>query len=286
MKKIFFYGLVLSLGFSSCDKIETPYVKGTTDGGGTPQAKVRKVLIEDFTGAKCGNCPTAAVTINTIKGIHGDNVISIAVHSNFYSVPGAAPYTYDFRTTSGNDYDAFFQPPNFPNGMINRRNYSLSGGHWKGVSSWSSIVDTVLALAPDVDIQISNTYNSTTRLLNTSVKSKFLKPINGTYKLMVVLIEDSIVKPQTDYSKPAGQQNVLNYVHRHVLRDAISSTSWGDILASGLVAAGDSVISPFQYTLPPNFNGLAPVENHCYVIAYIYDAVTYEVIQVEEERIK
>jgi|ERR1051326_5324054 hypothetical protein len=288
MKKIFYCGLILSIGFSSCDKVKMPYVKGSAGSTDTTGSNIRKVLIEDFTGAKCGNCPTAAVTINTIKGIHPGKVISIAVHADFYAIPGAAPYTYDFRTTPGNDYDVFFQPPSFPNGMINRKDYP-SGGHWKSVSSWASIVDTLLALPSDASIEITNNYNSTTRNLTTNVKTKFLNPLNGTYKLMVALTEDSIVKPQTDYSQPAGQQDVLNYIHRHVLRDAITSTSWGDSVATGLIAAGDSITKTYNYTLPatyPATNGIAPNENLCYVIAYIYNAATYEVIQVEEKKIK
>ena len=112
--------------------------------------------------------------------------------------------------------------------------------------------------------------------------------MTGTYKLMVVLTEDSIVKPQTDYSKPPGQQDVLNYVHRHVLRGALTSTSWGDSLTTN-VAAGDSITKSINYTLPATFpatNGIAPNENLCYVIAYIYNAATYEVVQVEEQKIK
>jgi hypothetical protein len=266
--------------------VETPYIK-TTTGPDTTAAKERKVLIEDFTGQKCGNCPTAAVTINTIKGIHGDQVISIAVHANFYAVPGAAPYTYDFRTNEGNDYDAFFQPPSFPNGMINRMDYP-GGTHWKSVSTWSTLVDDLLALPPSADIQITNNYNSTSRVLNTSIRSEFLTSLSGSYKLVVLLTEDSIVKPQTDYSQPVGQQDVLNYVHRHALRDGITG-SWGDALVSGTIAAGDTAVKSYSYTLPATFpatNGIAPDENQCYVIAYVYDAATYEILQVEEKKIK
>ena len=156
------------------------------------------------------------------------------------------------------------------------------------MSSWSTIVDSLLALQPDADIEITNNYNSTTRVLNTSVRTEFLNPLNGNYKIVLLLTEDSIIKPQTDYSKPAGQQDVLNYVHRHALRDGIT-TSWGDALISGPIAVGDTAIKSYSYTLPATFpltNGIAPNENLCYVIAYVYDAATYEVVQVEEKKIK
>ncbi len=274
--------LILSLGFSACDKVGNPYITATTGGGDTSGTKVRKVLIEDFTGHKCGNCPDAATTINTIKGVHGEKVISIALHTNFYSTPTAPPYDYDFRTNAGDDFDVFFQPFGWPAGMINRRHYP-GGGHWKSLGSWAAIVDTLVALPPDADIQISNTYAPATRLLNTTIRSEFLSALNGTYKLMVFLTEDSIVKPQKFYV-PAVDS--LNYVHRHVLRDCLTSTSWGDALVSGSILPGDTLVKNYSYTLPVTFKGLAPNENHCHIVAYIYDAITYEVIQAEEKKIK
>ena len=281
MKNIFLYTFVITVAVSSCDKVTQPYIS-TSTGGVTPAGKVRKVLIEEFTGQKCGNCPIGATTIQTIKAANPGKVISIAVHSNFYSIPGSAPYTYDFRTIPGNDYDVFFSPPGWPTGMINRKDYP-STTHWKSVSNWSSIIDSLLANTPDADIQITNSYNSSTRLLNASVRTEFLKPLSGNYKIMALLIEDSIVSPQKFYS-PAVDS--LTYVHHHILRDAISSTSWGDMLVTGLVAAGDTAVKTFQYTLPANFKGKVPQEKYCYVVAYVYDASTYEIIQVEEKKIK
>lgn len=288
MKRSFFYILYLIpctlLLFSSCDKVEQPYVQGNNGGGDTSTAKVRKVLIEDFTGQQCGNCPVAATTIQTIKGIHGEKVIAVAVHANFYAVPGAAPYTYDFRTNEGNDYDAFFQPQSFPTGMINRKGYPTTT-HWQNVGSWADTVAALLAVSPDADIHITNSYNASTRVLDVNVKTEFLKPLSGTYKLVVLLIEDSIVKPQKFYTPP---KDSLTYVHRHVLRDGITG-SWGDVLNTASVAAGDTIVKTYQYTLPATFpaiNGIAPNENQCHVVAYIYDAATYEVLQAEEKKMK
>ena len=95
------------------------------------------------------------------------------------------------------------------------------------------------------------------------------------------------MKPQ--YFGPPISKDSLNYVHRHVLRDGISSNSWGETIISGAIAAGDTAVKNYQYTLPLTFpatNGIAPNENLCYVVAYIYDAATYEIIQVEEKKIK
>lgn len=280
--------IAYTLFLSSCDKVKDPYSTNTGGGEDTTVIKVRKVLLEDYTGHTCGNCPEAALTAQTIKSTYGDRLVVVGVHAGFYANPAAAPYGYDFRTAVGTDYDNFFDVglAGNPNGMVNRIGYP-GNTHIKSHGTWGGIVSTLMAEAPAAYIKITNSYNA--GVLNTTVRSEFLNFMSGTYKLVVVLTEDSIVKPQVDYSKPPGQQDVLNYVHRHVLRSAISSTSWGDVIATGSVAAGDTAVNTFQYTLPatfPSTNGIVPDVDHCYVVAFIYDAATYEVIQVEEKKIK
>jgi len=291
MKNILLLAVLFSFVIASCNKVENPYSAIITGGGDTTIVKIRKVLLEDYTGHKCGNCPQAALTAQTIKSIYKEQLVILAVHAGFYAKPMAAPYDYDFRTIAGTDWDVFFGNGvvGNPNGMINRRGYPTNTHVSTKIGEWIDTVAALTAIAPDAFIKINNSYNSTTRVLNTSIKTEFLNFLSGTYKLMVVLSEDSIVKPQVDYSKPTGQQNILDYVHQHVLRDAISSTNWGDVIATGSAAAGDTVVKAFQYTLPatyPAANGIAPSPSHCYVVAFVYNAATYEVVQVEEKKIK
>ncbi len=270
--------------FSSCEKVKNPYAKNTSPGGGPTETLVRKILIEDYTGHTCGNCPAAAVTIETIKALYPGQIISMSVHVENFALPGQPPFNDDFRTTVGNDYDVFFKPTGFPIGMVNRKDYS-SGGQWKDVAKWQTIIDTLAKRAPDADIKITNNYNTSSRVLTTSIRSKFLSALGGKYKLAVLLTEDSIIAPQKDYSK-APNVDILNYVHHFVLRNTISSTSFGDDLNSQSVAVGDSIIKPYTYTLPATYKGRVPNENQCYVVAYIYDASTYEIIQADQKKIK
>ena len=130
--------LLLPLLFSSCDKVKDPYgVK--SNGGGTPAAKVRKVLLEDYTGHLCTNCPPAAQTAQTIKGIYGNRLVIMAVHAGFYAQVNPAPYGYDFTTAIGDIYLNQFGISNNPIGMVNRRGYPAN--HLKNYSDWGTLVD-------------------------------------------------------------------------------------------------------------------------------------------------
>ena len=48
--------------------------------GPVPSSFTKKVLIEEFTGHRCTNCPAAAKEISAIQNIYGDQVIAIAIH--------------------------------------------------------------------------------------------------------------------------------------------------------------------------------------------------------------
>jgi len=273
--------LLLPLLYSSCDKVKDPY--GVQSTVVTQTGKVRNVLLEDYTGHLCTNCPPAAQTAQTIKGKYGSRLVIMAVHAGFYANTSAAPYNYDFTTAIGDIYFNQFGISSNPIGMVNRKDYPLN--HLKNFSDWGNIVDSLMAKAPDADIQITNTYNTSSRQLNTSVSCKFLNLItSGTYKLVVLLTEDSIQNAQKDASQTPP--DVLTYWHRDVLRDGITTTNWGDSLKTGPIAAGDSIVKAYQYTVPATFKGMAPVTSRCRVVAYVYNSTTYEILQVEEKKLQ
>jgi hypothetical protein len=67
----------------SCDYVSEPF----QDNGGGPidtnDVVMRNILIEDYTGQRCNNCPKATDAIKVIKGLNGyeGRVVSIAIHT-------------------------------------------------------------------------------------------------------------------------------------------------------------------------------------------------------------
>ena len=47
----------------------------------------RVILIEEFTGAKCPNCPAGTQALEAILDKYPDNVVVVGVHSNFLANP-------------------------------------------------------------------------------------------------------------------------------------------------------------------------------------------------------
>lgn len=162
--------------------------------------------------------------------------------------------------------------------MVNRIDYP-AGRHVKALGEWAGAIANQLETKADAKISIQNTYNSLSRMVNTSVKTTFLNELTSDFKLQVLLTEDSVFDWQI-WDPPHSPNFVPDYNHRHVLRDAINST-WGELISSGIVSAGDVLTKNFVYTIPNNWNA-----DQCSIVAFVYNDITKEVIQVEEQSVK
>ncbi len=61
MKKIFYIiSIIILYIFVSCDKVEPPYIENPVIIDTNNNEGTKRVLIEEFTGHLCPNCPEAA----------------------------------------------------------------------------------------------------------------------------------------------------------------------------------------------------------------------------------
>lgn len=267
--------IMVAIILNSCDKVEGP-VKEVLP----PPAGDRKVLVEDYTGHRCGNCPRAAKALYDLKATYGDNLIIMGVHAGGFAnvFPPSAPYyTYDFKVPEGIELDADFgiSVAGNPNGMVNRR--QVNGTYIIPPTKWLDEISAVLT-NPDplpVSITINNDYNSATRSLQTEVKTEFFTDLSGVYKLCVFMVEDSIVNWQKDYD--ATPEDIEFYVHREVLRGSMNGTYGVPISTTSL---GDISTLNYSKTLDPSWS-----DEHFSVIAFLYNDQTKEIIQVEQKEI-
>ncbi len=280
MKKIISYAslsiLIMTISVS-CD-----YVKNVKDPNAPVVTGSRKVLIEDYTGHKCGNCPAAADNLVYLENKYPGKIVPLAIHAGYFAAINGS-YPTDFRNTTGNAYDTQFgiSFAGNPNGLVNRGGYG-SGGFIKAYTSWESELVQMLAKSPKFEIKIKNVFTTATNVLSTKITVKSLATNTGMYKLVILLSEDSVIAEQLDYRITTGSQLIPNYKFDHLLRGAINS-SWGEAIFPSGTVLNDSVVVPYSnYALNPTYK---PAK--CHVIAYVYDAdplspTYYEVLQVEE----
>jgi len=258
----------------ACDKIDAPY-KETHNTGTDTTTYVQKVLIEDYTGHRCGNCPRAHEKLHEIIDLYGDKVIGMALHSGFFADPLPPDYPSDFRTTEAEELANAFGVSQWPIGTVNRTAYNSSV--LLSYDAWTEAAAEILEQEPQAYISVQSAYSSSANKVDASISVKLLQSITVPVKLCVYLTEDSIISAQTDYDQ--NPNLISNYVHMHVFRKSFSGT-WGTEVPVSSKQIGDTLLR----NLSLNWNS-AWIKKNCHVVAFIYDVNTNAIIQVNEGKI-
>jgi hypothetical protein len=278
LKILFLLPVILMITQQACDIVEEPYLVpvDTLTNGGNGET-VRKILLEDYTGHKCPNCPEAAEEAHSLKLIYGEQLVLLTIHAgSFAEVDPSGDFTYDFKTPEGvevHDYYGFFY---YPAGLVNRTKYS--GSLILSKDKWQNAVASLVDLPQQVNIKITKDYNSSTRKLDIAVETEFLEDLAGTYYICAYLTESEIVKPQ---QTEAGV--VTDYVHNHILRTSLNGT-WGDLVGNnGAGTSGEKFTNEYSIILDTEW-----VAENCGLVVFVYDndSPTREVIQAEEALIQ
>ena len=241
----------MAMAAASCSNIDEGdrliYVKPAEVG--------RAILIEDFTGQRCINCPTGTEIINGIVETYGeDNVIAVGIHSGPLGFAGNSK-TVGLMTDTGNEYYTRWDKENKmgqPWVIFNRK--TSPDSHY---NNWAAMVGTIISEKANLSVKIANAYDAATRTLTTTVGAD---GVNGTVngKLQVWIVEDGVKALQT---MPDGKPN-KEYIHNHVFRAAVNGT-WGEDVT---VKEGETTTKQYQYVLPEAWNA-----DNIAVVAFVYN---------------
>ena len=115
MKSKIFFSSLICLLFAACDHIDENdrliYVE--------PESVKRCVLLEDFTGQKCVNCPRGTEVIEQLQGVYGENLIAVGIHSGPLGFKGTASIL-GLATDLGDEYYNHWSLEYQPVGLVNR----------------------------------------------------------------------------------------------------------------------------------------------------------------------
>ncbi len=207
-----------ALLMSSCEE-ETPFVTGpvltldtTYIDTDLPPAQARVVLLEDFTGVQCVNCPDAHNLAKSLIQANPGRVAAVSEHN--YFLGGYPNSSEDFRTDEAFAIDALIGPTTlWPIGTVNRRQFSAEPAILLTLPKWTGYVDSELLEEPLVNVSMELDLKRPERLLEVLVEAHFLETVPEATRLSVMVLESGIVDPQLTLS---GIDDV--YVHDHVLR--------------------------------------------------------------------
>lgn len=251
---------------SSCDKIDINHTHKPLNVSG--QGKT--VLIKDFTGVRCVNCPAAAETAHELQHELGeDKVFIMSVHAGYLSQPvGQFP---DFTTPEGTEW----YNDNSSNPLFSVDHVALTDGHTLYVEQIDVPLSDAIAEEQTFEILQAASYDEETRKANLKIDVAAIAEGEGNFYVTSCLLEDSIVGRQV---VPGGIDTA--YVFRNVLRGTVNG-AYGEILWEGPVYVNDEYVYNYSIELDPAYNA-----DQCYFMTYVYDRTDGKILQTAVQKIK
>ncbi|MDR0763367.1 MAG: Omp28 family outer membrane lipoprotein [Bacteroidales bacterium] len=275
MKQIFFTISILALlVFSACDRI--PADQRETPSEELPAWQGQYVLLEDFTGVRCVNCPAAAEQIEILKTVFGDKLIVVGLHPEITALnrplnpsPDTNGNNPDLRNAQAEEFRSYYNIESLPTGIVMQKNNLLGKDEF-----YSQIVQYYARKAiANLNVSTSLTTDST---VNITANITFIDNYSGTGNthLSLMIIEDSIIVAQIT---PEGTDR--NYRQNHVLR-GMATPVWGDQITGSTAAKNSTFNHSNSITLNKEWR-----RNYLYIVAILFDNETKEVIQVSQTKI-
>ena len=264
MKRLFSIGLgLLGLSFAIAMAQETPTLVST-------QAQNRKILIEEYTGIGCGNCPRAHRTSNGIVAAYPGQAFVINIHQGSY----AKNKIPDLTTAYG---DALYNQSGassfgYPAGTINRHYFEDNDAMYIIDNKWATTAPKVLDMPSYVNVGAKASIDWATRKLTVDVEVYYTAtPEAASNYVNVALLQDYIPGPQEGMASNPAQVIDGRYSHMHALRDFLTE-QWGDQITD--LAAGKLITKTYEKILPESIKDVDLKLEDLSVIVYVVESHT------------
>ncbi|MEO5581434.1 MAG: Omp28-related outer membrane protein [Saprospiraceae bacterium] len=269
-----FLSFIILIYISICSCSEIPVVLPVNDPNSGNNID-QNVLVEEYTGVRCQNCPAGAQLLEELKTIHGNRLTILSIHGGFF----AQPTNRENKLTLDNSFgrqliSVFNQPQGYPSAMINRKLFNGQSSLFLGGSFWPGYINQEKSKIPQLGMTIRNTLDTNSRVLTVEVSINGLVDLNPQpLMLSVALSENNIKDAQLT---PIGID--INYVHQHVMR-----TFLGNVLGNTIdpITLNQSKSYSFSLVIP-----IAWALNQLQVVAFVHKTrPDNEVIQVVEKKL-
>lgn len=243
MKRIYlniFACMTAAVALSSCDSVSEPdrFIPAEI----VPQ---RSILIEEFTGQLCTNCPDGHVAIKDILASLGDSVVPVSIHASALALD--VPLGY--KTPTGEEYYKADGSPALPTAVINQMTAPLQ------VENWGSALNHIIMESTPFTVKASTEFKGN----DYNIDVAFSSGEDFTGKLQVWIVENDLVGLQLDHGT-----YVTDYVHNHVFRAAVTPSIWGDDVQ---LEAHTPQYKSYTYSIPATWN-----KDNIYVVAFLYNS--------------
>ena len=180
----------------------------------------RHILLEEFTGAWCGWCPSGMEVVEDLMAAHPGRIVPVMIHNRDAMSFEEGDLLTNLANAAG-----------FPSAQVDRTTFPgvvAAPAIYRDV--WEAATEAQLRAASRATLSAEVSYNDTTREITVDLSSTFLTDFAGMPRFGLHLLEDSMAYSgqgwdQANYTNntPGSRwfgrgATIRDFVHRHVLR--------------------------------------------------------------------
>lgn len=259
---------------------------------------IKRVVLEEFTGRDCVNCPLGIVAIDNLKKRFESKFLPIAIHG----------YTGDPLGNGLESYYNYLELNAAPSARINRSDSIMSpmvsdgnGNYYQSVAAleaatgattydlWADYVEKEVLKPAIADLSSSIEYDAATRTISAPTTVRYAMNAEGqNISVFAVLLEQDVnnlyqtnafgaVKSDILLPWSSGGENSGQYVF-NVLSDDVCRATWGStflgnsgLIPTNIAAGKEYQVNNIEFQLPED-SKIDP--DNCQVIVMLFDANT------------
>lgn len=253
----------------------------------------RRVVIEEYSGRDCGNCPMGFLAMENIEKRFPGRLLPVVIRT----------YQGDPLGTGVTAYSNYLGMPSVgaPSGRVNRGNilspslqsngeYSFTGAPYNDVLWYDSFLSEISEPA-EADISFTTSYDpaSTTATVNTTVRNA-LSATNTGINIFAVVVEDNVdAGYQSNYFSNVSNELLgewgkggkygSSYVYPFAVNDVARAT-WGNTFqgTGGLIPSNIEAGKEYNNALQIKVPSSVTDPNNCKIVVMLIDAVKGNVI--------
>ncbi len=251
-----------NVNLSTATATDSPYTVSPV-----PVAQAHNVLVEDFSGQHCSNCPSAHASAESAAAASNGHVNIITYYYDISSQSDPiAGSLHDFRdTVAARRIDAQYYNgvSDLPHGGIDRVPNS-SGSLAIDYTTWPGVISSRLPVVDSVNLKVTSYWDAAANKATIKATIVYLYPNTFTQNLSVVIVEDSMVDKQSD-----GIHIDETYLFLDVFRAMVTNIPAGDPILPALTTkiAGQADMRTYTYTPAAVVPAIVP--KHCRVVAFV-----------------
>lgn len=259
---------------------------------------VRNVVLEEFTGTTCPNCPRGILAIENLREKFGSNIIPVSIHT----------YTGDNLGSGLSSYSTSLGLTAAPSGIVNR-NGIISEPMWKSPidacwyfsdevygSCWFDYVTEEMNTPADAEITADKmTFDETASTFSIPLSVKYaLSAKNLSLNVFVTVVEDGIIASQENNLGSTEDANFGDWgmggkysatTNSGITHDDVCRAYYGNVEGtSGYLPQSMTAGEPFDFTFTGTIPTSLSVRDNAKAVVMLLDAVTGKVINATVAR--